>query len=128
MDLVYANDFLVLDDVLTDSQHLFDHLALLHHDLFLGHGDQHFVVAHLNIFGCLALLNGYALDTRFFAFFGNPNRVLIMPVRMISTSLLTPTRAVSPNPPFLRAFTVLVVLGEPVAAVSTSHAVPPHVQ
>jgi hypothetical protein len=128
---VYTNDFLVLDDVLADAQHLFYHLPLLHHDLFLGYGDQDFVVANLYLLGCLALLDGDALYVRLFALFGNSNRlVLVVPGRMgIVLIPLTPPRAASPKPPFLRAFAVLVVLGESVAAVfSTSHAVPPHVR
>jgi hypothetical protein len=128
-DVVYSHNFLVLDDVLADAQHLLDHLSPLDHDLFLGHGDQDLVVANLDILGCLALLNGYALYVRLFTLFGNPNRLVVMPFRVgVVLIPLTPPRAAGSKPPFLRAFTVLVVLGEPVAAVSTSHAVPPHVR
>jgi hypothetical protein len=129
MDLVYTHDFLILDNVLADAQHLLDHLPLLHHDLFLGHGDQDLVVANFDLLGCLAFLNGDALHTRFFALSGNLNRVLVALARMVAPLPLAPPRAVSPKSPFLRAFTVLVVLGESaVAAVSTSHAVPPHLR
>jgi hypothetical protein len=126
MDLVYTHDFLILDNVLADAQHLLDHLPLLHHDLFLGHGDQDLVVANLDLLGCLAFLNGDALHTRFFALSGNLNRVLVALARMVAPLPLAPPRAVSSKSPFLRAFTVL---GESaVAAVSTSHAVPPHLR
>jgi hypothetical protein len=125
---VYANDFLVLDDVLANAQHLFDHLPPLHHDLFLGHGDQDLVVSNLDLLGCLAFLNGDALHVRLFALLGNPNRLVIVPLRMVVVLIpLAPPRAASPRS-FLRALTVLVVLGDPVAAVLGSHAVPPHVR
>jgi hypothetical protein len=123
---VYIHDFLVVDDVLTDAQYLFDHLPPLHHDLFLRDRDQDLVVANLDFLGSLAFLNGDALHVRLFALLRNSNRFVVIPIRMVALIALTPPRAVSPKP-FLRTLTVLV-LGEPVAAFITSHAVPPHVQ
>src|SRR5918994_1607236 len=50
----------VLDDVLADSHLFLGHGALLHHDLFLSHGDAYLVLAYLGLGGC-ALREGYPL-------------------------------------------------------------------
>jgi hypothetical protein len=128
MSLFYVDDFLILDDVLADAQHLLDHLPPLHYDLFFSHGDQHLVIADLDVLRCLALLDGYALYVGFFTPFWNPDLFLVVAVWVgVAFIPLTPPRAASPRP-FPRWSTVLVVLGEPVAAVLGSHAVPPHVR
>src|SRR5215207_8784737 len=50
----------VLDHVLADSHLFLGHGALLHHDLFLSHGDAYLVLAYLGLGGC-ALREGYPL-------------------------------------------------------------------
>src|SRR5919107_1037653 len=123
---VFIHDFLFLYYVLTDAQHLFDHLPPLRHYLFFSYRDQDLVVANLDFLGCLALLNGVALHVRLFAPLRNANGFVLIPIRMIALIPLAPPRAVSPKP-FPGPLTVLVI-GEPLTAFITSHAVPPHVR
>jgi hypothetical protein len=92
---VCTDRFLFLDDLLTDAQHFFDHRPLLHHDLFLDHGDQDLIVANLNLLGCLAFLNGDALHVRLFALLGNPNRLLVVLIGMVAPMGLTPSGVVA---------------------------------
>jgi hypothetical protein len=74
---VLLDDFLILDDVLTDSDLSLGHRTLLDHDFFLGDRHPYLIVAYLTLGSLTALLDGHPLDTNFLTALWHPHLLAV---------------------------------------------------